>query len=163
MVRANPDNLLSPEIRTKFHALLDEYEHVFDPQIRGSNGAAGTFEANVNMGPVEPPQHKDRLPEYTKEKLVELQKKSDELEQLGVFKHPEDVDVSVLLEYLNPSFLVKKPSGGFRLVTAFADVGRYSKPQPSLMPNVDSVLRHTAQWKHLFVTDLTSAFYQIAL
>lgn len=46
------------------------------------------------------------------------------------------------MEYINPSFLVKKPSGGFRLVTAFADVGRYSKPQPSLIPDVDSTLRH---------------------
>ena len=116
MVRTDPDNLLSPEIRTKFHALLDEYEHVFDPQIQGYNGAAGTFEPKVNMGPVEPPQHKGRLPQYARAKVVELQQKFDELEQLGVFKH-----------------LVKKPSGGFRLVTAFADVVRYSKPQPSAL------------------------------
>ena len=40
-----------------------------------------------------------------------------------VFRGPEDVGVSV--EYLNPSFLVRKQSGGYRLVTAFADVGRY--------------------------------------
>ena len=81
------------------------------------------------MGPVEPPQQKDRLPQYARGKLVELQEKFDQLEELHVFKRPEDVGVSV--EYLNPSFLVKKPSGGSRLVTAFADVGRYSKPQPS--------------------------------
>ena len=31
------------------------------------------------------------------------------------------------------------------------------------MPNVDSVLRHIAECKHLLVTDLTSAFYQIPL
>ena len=92
---------------------------------------------------------------------MELQEKFDHLEDLGVFKRPEDVGVSV--EYLNPSFLVKKQSGGSRLVTAFADVGRYSKPQPSLMPDVDSTLRHIAQWKHLIATDLTSAFYQIPL
>ena len=65
--------------------------------------------------------------------------------------------------YLNPSFLVKKPNGGFRLVTAFADVGRYSKPQPSLLPDVDSTLRHIAQWKYLIATDFTSAFHQIPL
>ena len=64
---------------------------------------------------------------------------------------------------MNPSFLVKKSSGGFRLVTAFADVGRYSKPQPSLMPDVDSTLRNIAQWKYLISSDLTSAFYQIPL
>ena len=67
------------------------------------------------------------------------------------------------MEYLNPSFLMKKPNGGFRLVTAFTDVGRYSKPQPSLMPDVDSTLRKIAQWKHIIATDLTNAFYQIPL
>ena len=78
-----------------------------------------------------------------------------------MFKHPEDIGLSV--EHLNPSFLVKKPNSGSRLVTAFADVGRYSKPQPALLPDVDSTLLLVAQWKHIIVTDLTSAFYQIPL
>ncbi len=60
-------------------------------------------------------------------------------------------------------FVVKKPNGGFRLVTAFADVGRYSKPQLSLMPNVDATLRLIAQWRYIIATDLTKAFYQIPL
>ena len=55
---------------------------------------------------------------------------------------------------------MKKTRGGFRLVTAFAEVGRYSKPQPSLMPDVDSALRSIARWKYLITSDLTSAFYQ---
>jgi hypothetical protein len=114
------------------------------------------------MGPVQPPQRKGRLPQYARYTLVELQDKVDiSLEALGVFKRPEDLGVTV--EYLNPSFLVKKPSGGFRLVTAFADVGRYSKPQPSLLPDVDSTLRTIARWKYIIVSDLTSAFYQIPL
>ena len=33
-------------------------------RIKGYNGAAGSFEAQVNMGPVEPPQRKGRLPQY---------------------------------------------------------------------------------------------------
>ena len=160
-VRLDPGNSLTQDIRAKFQELHDEYDEVFDPQIKGYNGAAGPFEAQVNMGPVEPPQRKGRLPQYARNRLVELQEKFDHLEDLGVFKRPEDVGVSV--EYLNPSFLVKKQSGGSRLVTAFADVGRYSKPQPSSMPDVDSTLRHIAQWKHLIATDLTSAFYQIPL
>lgn len=91
------------------------------------------------MGPVEPPQRKGRLPQYPRNKLVDLQNKFDELEKLGVFKRPEDINVAV--KYLNPSFLVKKSNGGYHLVAAFADVGRYSKPQPSLIPDVDSTLR----------------------
>ena len=135
----DPDNLLPQDVRRKFTLLMESYDHVFDRDIKGYNGAAGSFEAKVNMGPVEPPQRKGRLPQYARDQLQELQAKFDELEKLGVFKRPEDVNVSV--EYLNPSFLVKKSSGGSRLVTAFADVGRYSKPQPSFMSNVDSTLR----------------------
>ena len=58
---------------------------------------------------------------------------------------------------------MKKQSGGYRLVTAFTDVERYSKPQPSVLPDVDSTLRPIAQWRHLIATDFMSAFYQISL
>jgi hypothetical protein len=160
-VRLDPNNTLTADMKTKFRSLLNEYDSVFKPQFSGYNGTSGPFEAKVNMGPVQPPQRKGRLPQYSRDKLLELQDKFDELESKGVFKRPEEVDIAV--EYLNPSFLVKKSSGGFRLVTAFADVGRYSKPQPSLMPDVDSTLRQIAQWKHIITTDLTSAFYQIPL
>ena len=87
------------------------------------------------MGPVDPPpppQRKGRVSQYSRDQLDPLQAKFDELEAQGVFRRPEDL--KVVLEYLNPSFLVKKRNGGFRLVTAFTDVGRYSKPQPSIMP-----------------------------
>ena len=102
-----------------------------------------------------------KIGHYRNRCLLALQQKCDELEALGVLKKPEDANVTV--EYLNPSFLVKKSNGGFRLVTAFEDVGRYSKPQPSLMPDIDSTLRTIGKWKYIIVSDLTSAFYQIPL
>ena len=160
-VSVDPDNILPDKVRRSFHDLLAAHDQVFDPTITGYNGAVGPFEAVVNMGPVQPPQRKGRLPQYNHNKLVELQQKFDELEAQGVFQRPEDIGITV--EYLNPSFLVAKPTGGHRLVTVFADVGRYSKPQPSLLPDVDSTLRTIAQWKYVIVTDLTSAFYQIPL
>ncbi|KAK3103372.1 hypothetical protein FSP39_018802 [Pinctada imbricata] len=113
-VRVDPDNVLSKDMKSKFHDLLHEHDDKFD-----------------------------------------------EFEAMGVFRKPEDINVNV--EYVNPSFLVKKPSGDFRLVTAFADVGRYTKPQPSLMPDVDSTLRKIAQWKYIAISDLTKSFYQIPL
>ena len=114
------------------------------------------------MGPVQPPQRKGRLPLYNHKNLVEQQNKFDELEALGVFKKPEHLDTPV--EYLNPSFLVKKPRGdGHRLVTAFSDRGRYSKPQPVLMPCINSVLRTIGNWKHIISTDLTKAYFQVPL
>ena len=158
-VHLDPDNTFPINVKAKFQDLMFQYNDVFNPKIEGYNGSSGPFQAVVNMGPVQPPQRKGRIPQYSRDKLTELQKKFDDLEEVGVFVRPEDVDVAV--EYLNPSFLIKKPS--FRLVTAFADVGRYSKPQPSLMPDVDSILRQIASWKYIIKTDLTQAFYQIPL
>ena len=43
----------------------------------------GPFQAEVNMGPVKPLQCKGRLPQYSPNKLVKLQQKCDEFEQLG--------------------------------------------------------------------------------
>ena len=160
-VQLDPDNILSPEVKKQFREVITDFDDVFNPNFGGYNGAAGRFQAVVNMGPVQPPQRKGRLPQYSRNKLLELQQKFDELEAQGVFARPEDE--GIVVEYLNPSFLVKKPNGGHRLVTAFADVGRYSKPQPALMPDVDTTLQAIGQWRHLIVTDLTSAFYQIPL
>jgi hypothetical protein len=152
-------------MHSEFSRLVKEYDDVFDKNISGYNCAAGPFEAVVNMGPVQPPQRKGRLPQYAPNKLGELQHKFDELESQGIFQPPENLGITV--EYLNPSFLIKKQSGGHRLVTAFADVGRYSKPQPSLLPDVDSTLRTIAKWKYIIVSDLTSypsyPIYQIPL
>ena len=157
----DPEGLLTCESREKFANLLHEFDSVFDPRFPGYNGASGPFKAVVNMGPVLPPQRKGRLPQYAKNRLMELQEKFDDLEELGVFVRPEDAKVTA--EYVNPSFLVNKPNGGTRLVTAFADVGRYSKPQPAVLPDIDSTLRKIANWHFIITSDLTSAFYQIPL
>jgi hypothetical protein len=160
-VSIDPDDILPPNTRKVFENITDEFKDVFDTNYTGYNGAAGPFKGVVNMGPVQPPQRKGRVPQYSKDKLNELQEKCDELEKLGVLRRPEDI--GVVVEYLNPSFLVKKSNGSYRLVTAFADVAKYCKPSPSLMPDVESTLRSIACWKYLIVTDLTSAFYQIPL
>lgn len=68
--------------------------------------------------------------------------------------------MGITVQYLNPSFLLKKVNGGFCLVTAFADVGRYSF---SRQPSVESTVRLIAQWKYIVATNLTHAFYQLPL
>ena len=47
------------------------------------------------------------------------------------------------------------------LVAFFGEVAHYSKPSPSLMPNVDGVLHDIAIWKYIIVTDLRQSFCQI--
>ncbi|KAK3092493.1 hypothetical protein FSP39_003602 [Pinctada imbricata] len=161
LVNVDPDHILSTDQRELFRRSLRDHDSVFDPKYKGYNGAVGNFEASINMGPTQPSQRKGRLPQYSHEKLLILQQKCDDLESLGVLRKPEELSLTV--EYLNPSFLVAEAKGGHRLVTAFEDVGRYSKPQPSLMPDTHSILRKVGQWKYLIVADLTSAFHQIPL
>ena len=147
-VTVDPDNILGADLTAKFTDILNEYDVVFNPVFNGCDGAVGPFKTKVNLGPL-------LLP------LVELQNQFDSLENTGVLKWPEGSGVSV--EYVSPSFLVKKPNGGFRWVTAIADVGHYSKSQPPLMPDIDSTLRQIAQWRYIIATDLTKAFHQIPL
>ncbi len=160
-VSIDPDNILPDDVKQQFRDLHKQYEDVFTPVIHKYNGASGNIKAVVNIGPTLPPQRKGRLPHYNKETMNDLQNKFDELEASGVFAKPEDLGITV--EYLNLSFLVKKPNGGHRLVTSFGEIGKYSKPQPSLMPNIDNVLREIGQWKYIIVTDLLKSFYQIPL
>ena len=160
-IEVDPDNQLPAEIREKFRALHHQHASVFTRDFEGYNGASGPIKATVNMGPTEPPQRKGKVPQYAKDKLVELQEKCDELERLGVLQKPEQINI--VPEYLNPSFLVKKPSGGHRLVTSFGEVARYSKPPPTLMPDVNSTLQSIGQWRYIIKTDLTQAYYQIPL
>ena len=90
---------------TSHQAVLQANDDVFNSTIVGNNGATGPVEATVNMGPVQLPQRKGRVPQYSRHKLAELQEKYDEPEQWQVFRQLKDVVVSP--EYLNPPFLIK--------------------------------------------------------
>ena len=77
----------------------------------------GAIFAYVNVGESLPPQRKGRLPQYTCNLLLELQNQFNTLESMGVLAKLEEVGVHA--EYVNPSFLVNKPSTSHRLVTSF--------------------------------------------
>ena len=160
-VEIDPSGKLSPIMKNKFTDVLRKFDDIFSPSIGCYNGRSGKFTHVINMGQSLPPQRKGRIPLYKRTDLETLQHKFDELLSEGVVARPEDVDVCV--EYVHPSFLVKKSSGGFRLVTSFGQVGEYAKPQPTLMSNVEDVLRQIGNWKFIIKTDLKSAYYQIPL
>jgi len=75
----------------------------------------------------------------------------------------EDAAVCLCVESVNPTLLIKNSRSGSRLVTAFRDVGCYSKSQPSSMPCVESILRTIVGWSNIIVFDLSQAFVQIPL
>jgi len=162
LVKINPDKMQECSSWEKAYSdLPKDFEHVFSDTLPGYNGKSGNIEACVNISNCLPPQRKGRVPLYSRDKLVELQYLFDSLENLKIFGKPEDSNVNV--EYVNPSFLVKKSDGGFRLVTSFGEVAKHCKPVPSLMPDVEATLRQIGQWKYLIKSDLTKAYFQIPL
>ena len=78
----------------------------------------------VNIKDTLPPQHKGRVPFYSRTNLQELQDKFDKLEMQGVFSRPQDIGITV--ENTSPSFLVNKQnSSEKRLVTDFSSLSDY--------------------------------------
>ena len=162
-ISIDPGNLVSPRVVKSVRDIHRMYDKVFRPEISVYNGHSGNIQCHINMGPNQPPQRKARLPQYDHTKMVVLQQKFDALEDQSIMVKPEEVGVTA--EYMNMSFLVTKPGSqdSFRLVTAFREIGEYSRPQPSVMPNVEETLRVIGKWKYLIKTDLKQAYYQIPL
>ena len=155
-----PTNLSKPE-KEEFRKLHNEYNSVFSPGIGCYNNYSGHFEHFVNVSPNLPPQRRGRVPDYCRNDKEALQSKFDELLKEGVLCRAEDVKEPV--EYVHPSFLVKKPSGGHRLVTSFGEMAEYAKPQPTINSNVEQALHQIGQFDQLIITDLKESYFQIPL
>jgi len=125
------------------------------------NDRSGRIRAKLNLGPVIPPPRKPKLPLYTQSQLQLIQEEADKLEELGVLAKPEDVGVDVV--FASPSFLTKNPDGSHRFVTAFNELGEYSKVLPVASNSCDEVLRRLSSWKFIIKTDLKKSFFQIPL
>jgi len=160
-VVVDPSNVLSSDEQRAFVQLHNRYDNVFNPRIGAYNDASGRVRAHINMGPVDPPVNKGHLPSYSKDKMVLLQQKMDELEELGVLARPEEV--GVVVEHVSPSFLVKKANGDFRLVTAFNSVAAYAKPVPTKSTSCDDILRFLAGYQYIIKTDMTKQFFQLPM
>ena len=141
-VVVDPSEVLTDSERQQFREANLEFDDIFSPKLGCYNGKSGPFSHVITMGPSLPPQRRGRIPMYNRSNLELLQEKYDELLSQGVFAKPEDIGINA--EYVNPSFLIKKSDGGHRLVTSFNEIGQHTRPQPSVMPNVDETLRQIA-------------------
>ena len=61
-VTLDPDKQLLCREKLAFIAINEKYDSVFNPMIGKYNDASGKIKASINMGPVEPPPQKGRLP-----------------------------------------------------------------------------------------------------
>ena len=122
-VLVDPDDQLSSIQKSAFITLNKKFSSVFNPSIGCYNDASGPIRAHIILGATPPPPKKAKIPFYNHSNLVLLQEKADELGELGVLVPPESIGVVPL--HVSPSFLVKKPSGDSRFVTAFNDLAAF--------------------------------------
>ena len=87
--------MLSSESRNNLWDISKRFQSVFNPNFGVYNDKSGPIRAGINLGPVEPPTQKGKLPFYNQTELQQLQKEADKLEKLGVLARPEDVGVNV--------------------------------------------------------------------
>ena len=106
----------------------------FNPGIVKYNGECGHIQAVVNMCPILRLQRKGRVPHHKKGRMQELHATCDKMESLWVLAKPESISVTL--------FWVQKPSDLTCLVTSFAEVDQYSKPQPLMMHSVNQLLQN---------------------
>ena len=142
-----------------FTDLHHQFQMVFRSALGTYNDNCGVIRFDIGMGPVLPPPSKGRLPAYNQTQLQQLQAEFDALDALNVTAPPESA--GVMVKHISASFLVKKPSGEFRLVTNFTGLSQYTRPLPSVSGSCEDVLRRLASWRKIIKTDLTKAFYQI--
>ena len=71
-ISVDPDNMFPTAVKHEFLNTHEEYWEVFQSDLPGYNGASGSMESVVNMGPVQPPQRKGRAPQYSQDKLILL-------------------------------------------------------------------------------------------
>ena len=161
LVSVDPDGQLLAQQRQSVICLTKHFNSVFLTKFGCYNDRSGTIRASINIGPVKPPPRKGRLPLYGQNNVQQLQVEADKLEQLGVLARPEDV--GVVVKVVSPSFLVKKPDGGHRFVTAFNSLSQYVKILPTASTSCDSVLQKISLFTYLIKTDLTKSFFQIPL
>ena len=146
----SPDGMLSSESRNNLWDISKRFQSVFNPNFGVYNDKSGPIRAAINLGPVEPPTQKGKLPFYNQTELQQLLKEADKLEKLGVLAKPEN-------------FLLKKPDGGFRFVTAFNNLSQYVCLPPTATMSCDDVFRRLSTFKYVIKTDFTKSFFQISL
>ena len=158
-VKVGPDGQLSVSQCTLFNDLLHDYDCVFSPHLGTYNDKSGCICAHNNIGPVEPPARKGKLPFYNQSNLQKLQEEADKLKELGVLAKLEEVGVHV--KFVSPSFLVRKPDGSSRFVTAFNNLNPYVRLLPTATVSCDDILCRLSLFKFFIKTDLTKRFFQI--
>ena len=147
--------MLSSESRNDFQDISKCFQSVFNRNFGVYNDKSGPICININSSPVEAPTQKGKLPFFNSRNLQQLQEEADKLEKLEVLAKPEDMGVNV--KFVSPSFVVKKPGCGFRLLTVFNNPSQYVYSTLTATMSCEAILRRLSIFKYVIKLTLPKA------
>ena len=84
-IAIDPNGILSAKTRSNFKNINERYQSIFNPNFGVYNDKSGPIRADINLGPVEPPTQKGKLPFYNQSNLQLLQQEADKLDELVLY------------------------------------------------------------------------------
>ena len=157
-IKVDPDNVLSPEMRNKFHEVNWKYKDVFTKSPGKYTGAFGDVDTSIKFNAKPVQTRKVSVPSYSMEMQQILGQEMDKLIREGVLVRAEDIGVSI--EFMSPIFLVPKEGGGWRIVVDFTFLNRFISRDNSVSPTIQEAKSALAQKKYFIELDLSAYFHQ---
>ena len=155
-------------------AMLDEihttYKNVFDGHLTGYNGRFGKHIVSLQWADnTRPKTNKLYSPMWSSSKDVVLQKKIDQLTEMGVLADPYEHNIQV--KCVHPCFLQKKARAGdknvedcsmdeIRFLTAPSAVNDKCRQVQTKVPDQNEIFKFLANNKFVIFADLYESFFQ---
>ena len=161
-IQLDPDNILTPEQKTSFRRLCQEFKDVIRPEPGRYNGSRGYISNKINFASRPAPNAKIFQQNLSPELKRKLSDKMNILMDWGVLAFPEHAGVKV--EFISPSMLVPKmEKGEFRLVTNFCSLNKFIIKPKSTSPTIQEAKDFLARFRYHIHLDLSNFFYQNGL
>ena len=159
------DNLLH-----KLHQIHKNFSDVFDGKLTGYNGNCGKHAVSIQWADeTRPKSTRVHVPTWSANKDVALQRKIDQLTEMGVLADPYEHNVQV--KCVHPCFLQKKARAAkknfedcsldeLRFLTAPNAVNEKCRQIQTKIPDQNEVFKFLSNNKYVIFADLYESFFQ---
>ena len=160
-ISTDPDNIMTPDMKKVFLDINERFREVFTTTPGRYNNYYGMVDNSLRFST--PPVQSSRVatPSYNTEMTKQLAAKMDELIDAGVLMRPEAIGVSV--EHINPSLLVAKEDGTWRMVSDMTQLNKVLERHNSSNPTIRQAKADLARKKFRCELDLSNFFFQHGL
>lgn len=165
----NTDKINQPQL-SRLNKIHETYQDVFDGNLNGYNGRFGKHVVSLQWADqTRPKTARIHVPSWSSSKDVILQKKIDQLTEMGVLTDPYQHNIAV--KCVHPCFLQKKGRAAhkniedctmdeLRFLTAPTAVNDKCRQVQTQVPDQNEIFKFLANNKYVIFADLYESFFQ---